>query len=141
VNENGGRQTVVGAAIVDSLADPQYVLAARRLRPEALKGRWELPGGKVEEGEVPDVALIREIQEELDVTLMLGHELTPSGKDWPISERFTLRIFLAEIFVGTPKPGESHDKLRWLTADELGSVDWLDADREALAIVKDELSS
>ena len=134
-------QEVVGAVIVDSLADPQYVLAARRLRPEVLKGRWEFPGGKVEEGEAPDTALIREVREELDVTLLLGHELTPSEGRWPISDRLTLRIFLAEIFVGTPKPGDSHDLLRWLSADELGSVDWLDADREALAIVKDELSS
>ena len=133
-------QEVVGAVIVDSLADPQYVLAARRSRPEALKGRWEFPGGKVEEGEAPDAALIREVREEIDVTLMLGHELTPSGKDWPISDKLTLRIFLAEIFVGTPRPGDSHDKLRWLAADELDSVDWLDADREALAIVADELS-
>ena len=132
---------VVGAVIVDSLADPQYVLAARRSRPEALKGRWEFPGGKVEEGEAPDVALIREVREELGLTLMLGHELTPSGKDWPISDRLTLRIFLAEIFVGTPRPGESHDMLRWLSADELDGVDWLEADREALAIVKGELSS
>ena len=132
-------ELVVGAVIVDSLADPQYVLAARRSRPEALKGRWEVPGGKVEDGEAPDDALIREIREELDVTLMLGEELTPSGRDWPISDRLALRIFLAEIFVGTPRPGESHDRLRWLSADELDSVDWLEADREALAIVKEEL--
>ena len=134
-------QIVVGAVIVDSLVDPQYVLAARRSRPEALKGRWEFPGGKVEEGEAPDAALIREVREEIDVTLMLGHELTPSGRDWPISDQLTLRIYLAEIFVGTPKPGGSHDKLRWLPAEELDSVDWLEADREALAIVKEELSS
>lgn len=134
-------QLVVGAVIVDSLVHPQRVLATRRSQPEALKGRWEFPGGKVEDGEAPDVALIREVQEELDVTLMLGDELTPAGRDWPISERLKLRIFLAEIFVGTLKPGESHDELRWLTADDLDSVDWLDADREALAIVAAELSS
>ena len=113
---------VVGAVIVDSLAHPRRVLATRRSRPEALKGRWEFPGGKVEEGESPDAALIREVQEELDVTLMLGEELAPSGKDWPISDSLTLRIFLAEIFVGTPTPGESHDLLRWLSADELESA-------------------
>ncbi len=134
-------QLVVGAVIVDSLANPQRVLATRRSRPEALKGRWEFPGGKVEDGEAPDAALIREVREELDVTLMLGHELTPSGRDWPISDTLTLRVFLAEVFVGSPKPGESHDELRWLTADELDSVDWLEADREAVAIVADELSS
>ena len=134
-------QLVVGAVIVDSLADPRRVLATRRSRPEALKGRWEFPGGKVEVGEAPDAALIREVQEELGVTLMLGEELAPSGKDWPISDRLTLRIFLAEIFVGTPKPGDSHDEVRWLSADDLESVDWLDADREAVSIVADRLPS
>ena len=136
-----GVQLVVGAVIVDSLADPRRVLAARRTRPAALKGRWEFPGGKVEPGESAEAALIREVQEELDVTLMLGEELMPSGSYWPISERLTLRIFWAEIFVGTPTPGESHDQVRWLSADDLYRVDWLDADREALAIVADELSS
>jgi len=133
-------QLVVGAVIVDSLARPRRVLATRRTRPTALKGRWEFPGGKVEPGESAEAALIREVQEELDVTLLLGEELTPAGKDWPISERLTLRIFMAEIFVGTPMPGESHDQLMWLSANELKSVDWLDADREALAIVERQLS-
>ena len=133
-------QLVVGAVIVDSLTNPHFVLATRRLRPEALKGRWEFPGGKVEEGETPEAALVREIQEELDVTLMLGDELAPSGRDWPISDKLTLRIFLAEIFIGTPTPGEAHDQVRWLGIDELESVNWLDADREVLALVA-ELSS
>ena len=132
---------VVAAVIVDSLIEPRRVLASRRTRPAALKGRWEFPGGKVEPGESAEAALIREVQEELDVTLMLGEELMPSGSYWPISERLTLRIFWAEIFVGTPTPGESHDQVRWLSADDLYRVDWLDADREALAIVADELTS
>ena len=134
-------QQVVGAVIVDSLAQPRRVLAARRTRSRALNGQWEFPGGKVEQGETAEDALVREVQEELDVTLMLGHELTPAGETWPISDRMTLRLFWAEIFVGNPRPGSDHDELRWLSADELDSVDWLDADREALSIVKDELSS
>ena len=133
-------QVVVGAVIADSLSNPRRVLATRRTRPTALKGRWEFPGGKVELGESAEDALVREVQEELDVTLMLGEELAPSGRDWPISDRLTLRIFMAEIFVGTPTPGESHDLARWLSADDLYSVDWLDADREALWIVADRLS-
>jgi len=134
-------QLVVGAVIVDSLANPRRVLGTRRTRPAALRGRWEFPGGKVEQGESAEDALVREVQEELDVTLMLGEELAPSGRDWPISDRLTLRIFMAEIFVGTPTPGESHDEVRWLSADDLYSVDWLDADREAVWIVADRLSS
>ena len=134
-------QLVVGAVIVDSLAMPRRVLASRRTRPAVFEGRWEFPGGKVEPGESAEAALVREVQEELDVTLMLGEELTATGRGWPISERLTLRIFWAEIFIGTPTPGGSHDKARWLSADDLYSVDWLDADREALWIVAELLSS
>ena len=136
-----GVPVVVGAVIADSLAEPRRVLAARRTRPAALKGRWEFPGGKVEPGESAEAALIREVQEELDVTLMLGEELTPSGGGWPISERLTLRIFWAEIFIGTPTPSESHDQIAWLSAVELDSVDWLDADLAALPAVRAELTS
>lgn len=134
-------QLVVAAMIVDSLVRPSRVLATRRTRPESLAGWWEFPGGKVEPGEEPDAALIREIQEELDVTLMIGHELTPSGETWPISGRLELRIFVAEIFVGVPTLGESHDQVIWLSADELLSVDWLDADRAALPAVEELLRS
>jgi len=131
---------VVAAVIVDSLIEPRRVLASRRTRPAALKGRWEFPGGKVEQGESAEAALVREVQEELDVTLMLGEELIPSGGGWPISERLTLRIFWAEIFVGTPAPSESHDQIAWLSAAELDGVDWLDADLAALPAVGAELT-
>ena len=135
-------QQVVGAVIVDSLAQPTRVLAARRARSNALKGRWEFPGGKVEPGETPEAALIREIQEELDVTLMLGDELKPEGNTWRlITDIIALRLFWAEIFVGTPAPGEDHDEVRWLDVGELLTVNWLDADRAALPAVIDGLAS
>lgn len=135
-------QQVVGAVIVDSLAQPRRVLAARRARSNALKGRWEFPGGKVEPGESAEAALIREVQEELDVTLMLGEELMPTGNTWRLlSDIVGLRLFWAEIFVGTPAPGEDHDEVRWLDAPDLSSVNWLDADRAALPAVLEELTS
>ena len=135
-------QQVVGAVIVDSLAQPRRVLAARRARSNALRGRWEFPGGKVEPGETVEAALIREVQEELDVTLMLGDELAPTASTWGlISDIVSLRLFWAEIFVGTPAPREDHDEVRWLDAAELTSVNWLDADRAALPTVLEGLTS
>ncbi|HYI16381.1 MAG TPA: NUDIX domain-containing protein [Thermomicrobiales bacterium] len=128
--------------IVDSLAQPRRVLAARRARSNALRGRWEFPGGKVEPGESVEAALVREVQEELDVTLMLGEELMPTGNTWRLtSDIVGLRLFWAEIFVGTPAPSVDHDEVRWLDAAELSSVNWLDADRAALPAVLEELTS
>jgi len=133
---------VVGAVIVDSLAQPSRVLAARRAGSHALRGRWEFPGGKVEPGETAEQALIREVQEELDVTIMLGDELTPTDKAWQlISSQLTLRLFWAEIFVGTPTLWRSHDQVRWLDPSDLMTLNWLDADRAALPAVLAELTS
>ena len=133
---------VVGAIIADSLAQPRRVLAARRAHSHPFRGRWEFPGGKVEPGETAEEALVREVQEELDVTIMLGDELTPTGEAWQlISTQLTLRLFWAEIFVGTPTLWQSHDEMRWLDAADLMTVNWLDADRAALPAVLAELTS
>lgn len=117
-------QLVVGAAIVRG----GTLLAARRTRPVAAAGRWELPGGKVEPGESPDAALVREVAEELGCTVVVTDWLERSV---PVSPGLSLRVGLARIVEGEPDPVE-HDEVRWLGAAELGTVDWLDADRPFL---------
>lgn len=134
------RQLVVGAIIVDSLEAPTRVLAARRSKPEALKSLWEFPGGKVELGETPRQALVREIQEELSVQVELGEEFLHTSGAWPISDVYELRLFFASIVSGSDAPGDSHDALRWLASSDLYSVDWLSSDREAIAPLIEELS-
>lgn len=123
---------MVGAIIVDSLANPIRVLGARRSRPAELAGFWEFPGGKVEAGESSEQALAREVSEELGVTLEIGRELTHEQGVWPISERYELQLFFAVISQGEAVHGESHDMTRWLDARTLDSVPWLPADRAAL---------
>lgn len=121
------RMLVVAAIIVDDLAAPTRVLAARRTGP--LSGWWEFPGGKVESGEMPEAALVRELLEELGVHTTLGVELIrPSGELWPISDVLDMRLWFATIDVDMPEPIDSHDELRWLDAGSLRSVAWLDAD-------------
>lgn len=121
---------VVGAAIVDDLVRPTRLLSARRTEPAALAGGWELPGGKVDEGESPLSALHREVLEELGVRVELGAHLPGPlpGSTWPLGDRYEMLVWLAEVVEGTPAPIEDHDELRWLAIDDLRAVAWLPAD-------------
>jgi 8-oxo-dGTP diphosphatase len=115
---------VVGAALVRD----GRVLAARRTAPAEAAGRWEFPGGKVEAGETPEEALVREVAEELGVTIKVRRWLAGSA---PIGTAYELTVAVAEVVRGEPTPVE-HDLVRWLTADDLHGVDWLEPDRPFL---------
>ena len=104
------------------------VLACRRTAPTDAAGRWELPGGKVEPGETSETALVREVREELGCHIRVVRWLAAEA---PIGERYVLRVALAMLSHGVPEPVE-HDAVRWLAADELGDVDWLEPDRPFL---------
>jgi len=122
-------QLVVGAAIVDDLDRPTTLLSARRTEPPELAGGWELPGGKVEAGEEPLDALLREIREELGVDIEVGAILAgPLAGAWPLGDRYVMLMWLARITVGEPRPLEDHDRLCLLTKPELYAVPWLPAD-------------
>ena len=122
-------QQVVGAAVVRD----GRVLAARRTTPAAAAGRWEFPGGKVEPGESPEEALVREVAEELGVRIEVRRWLAGAV---PIGTAYELTVAVAAVVSGDPHPTE-HDAVRWLAADELDDVDWLDPDRPFLAEVRD----
>ncbi len=125
------RVLVVAAAVVDDLATPTRVLAARRRSPPALAGLWEFPGGKVEAGEDPVTALHRELAEELHIAVDLGPELLNlAGSCWPISAELEMRVWLVSIRSGMPRAAGSHDDLRWVGPDELDGVAWLPADTD-----------
>lgn len=124
------RIVVVGAAV---LIDGR-LLAARRSAPAELAGRWELPGGKVEPGESPEQALVRELREEL------GVEAEPVERvpgEFPLKAPYVLQVWTARLLPGSPEPEalQDHDELRRLTPDEVWDVDWLDQDVAAVAEV------
>lgn len=133
---------VVAAALVDDLHRPTCLLAARRTRPAALAGRWEFPGGKVDDGELPTQALHRELREELGVTAELGREIPgPDGGSWPLTERYRMRLWLARITAGRPEPLEDHDELRWLATSELNDVDWIEGDLPIVAALREHFGA
>lgn len=116
---------VVGAAL---LRDGR-VLAARRTSPPEAAGRWEFPGGKVDPGETPEAALVREVAEELGCVIEVTGWLTGEQR---LGTAYVLTVATARILSGEPQPHE-HDRVRWLAASELDEVDWLEGDRPFLA--------
>ncbi len=133
---------VAAAAIVDDLQQPRALLAARRSAPKSLAGRWEFPGGKVEDGESDEAALHREIREELGVAVHLGERVHgPDGEDWPILHGHRMRVWLAQIRTGTPRPLADHDDLRWLHLPDLHAVPWLEPDLPIVNAVRRLLTS
>lgn len=115
---------VVGAAIIRD----GHILAARRTTPPEAAGRWEFPGGKVESGETPETALVREVAEELGCAIEVSGWLSGTA---PIGETHVLTVAIARLVRGEPTP-EEHDQVRWLGPEELGDVDWLEPDRPFL---------
>lgn len=111
------------------------VLATRRTRPPSAAGRWELPGGKVEPGEEPAAALVREVREELGCRVRVTGTL---AGEQPVGDGLALRVLLAELVGGEPVPHE-HDALRWLGPEELEEVPWLGPDRPFLAELREHL--
>ena len=125
-------KTVCVAAAV--IRDGDRVFAAQRAG-----GGWEFPGGKIEPGESPQQALIREIREELDLGIAVGGSLAVLEYDYP-AFHLSMQCFWCRITEGTPVLKE-HADARWLGAEDLDSVDWLPADRALIGQVRAALSS
>ncbi|WP_078321554.1 (deoxy)nucleoside triphosphate pyrophosphohydrolase [Mycobacteroides chelonae] len=111
---------VVAGAVIDG----DKLLIAQRSKPAELAGQWELPGGKVAEGESEPLALARELREELGIEVDVD---TRIGEDVVVGN-LVLRAYRARLHDGgIPHPHE-HLALRWVTADELDTVEWVAAD-------------
>jgi len=122
---------VVGAAIIDR----GELLACRRMAPPHLAGRYEFPGGKVESGEEPRAALVREVREELGIEIACASE--PLGA-WPIDADVELLIYLAHLQGERPTVSSDHDDLVWLSRSQWrDGVPWVDIDRAALDLLEE----
>ena len=112
----------VGAAII---IEQGKVFATQRGYGE-FKDGWEFPGGKVEDGETPENALVREIREELDTEIEVGELLETVEYDYP-KFHLSMDCFICKIKAGNLILKE-HEAAKWLTKETLDSVEWLPAD-------------
>jgi len=101
------------------------------------KDGWEFPGGKVESGESPQEALVREIEEELDTTIEVGEQLCTVEYDYP-KFHLTMHCYICSIIDGALTLLE-HEAARWLKREELWSVEWLPADIEVVKALEKEM--
>lgn len=104
------REVVAGAIVSDG-----RLLLAQRTYPAEVAGLWELPGGKVEMGETRSQALVRELAEELGVTVAVAGQI---GEPVPLRPDLVLVAMAATLLAGEPHPHE-HSAVGWADADEL----------------------
>lgn len=117
---------VVAAIIKATNQKDEPIIFATQRGYGDFKGGWEFPGGKIEEGETPQQALIREIMEELETEIVVGELIDTIEYDYP-TFHLSMDCFWAEIVSGDLVLKE-HEAARWLTKAELNSVEWLPAD-------------
>ena len=129
---------VVAAVIVKPSDNGNKVFATARGYGE-YKGWWEFPGGKIEEGETPQEALVREIREELAVEIEVGDLIQTIEYDYP-KFHLSMDCFWAKIKSGHLELKEAEDA-KWLSKDELDEVKWLPADITLIDEIRKKLNN
>ena len=120
-------------AVAAIIINKDKVFATQRGYGE-FKDGWEFPGGKIEEGETPEQALEREIQEELETKIQVNEKIDTVEYDYP-NFHLSMDCFICNIIEGNLILKE-HEVAQWLSKDELYSVNWLPADEGLIEKIK-----
>lgn len=118
------------------IRDGDKIFATQRGYGEYKDG-WEFPGGKIEEGETPEEALVREIREELDTEIEVGEELAGIEYDYP-TFHLSMRCYWCSVISGDLVLKE-HEAAKWLTKDDIDSVNWLPADVSIIERIRKQI--
>ncbi len=128
---------VVAAIMKETNEKGEPIIFATQRGYGEFKGGWEFPGGKIEEGETPEQALIREIREELETEIAVGELIDTIEYDYP-TFHLSMDCFWAEIVSGNLVLKE-HEAAKWLTKAALDSVEWLPADITLIEKIRDNM--
>lgn len=121
---------VVGAVIEKD----EKILCAQRNGKKSLPNMWEFPGGKIEDGELPEAALKRELMEEMDCEINVLDKIVTTVYEYDFAT-IELTTYYAEM-VSDSIVLHEHQDMKWLSRDELDSVEWAPADIEAIEAIK-----
>lgn len=117
---------VVAAVIKSMDKDDNPIIFVTQRGYGDMKGGWEFPGGKIEEGETPQEALVREIKEELDTDISVGELIDTIEYDYP-TFHLSMDFFWCEVVAGDLVLKE-HEAAKWLNKGSINDVEWLPAD-------------